>query len=206
MTNNLYLQILLKKPIMKITLPVKKITIIAVSCVLFCLNVAAQEYVSPTKPPLTGRSPGVKVKLITDNGTTKTYALIFAAGDEVLSGLKEFAVKYHVTSAHFTAIGDAKSARFGWYDITKKMFKVNEINGFAEITSLVGDISLYNNNPVVHGHINLATEDGIVHGGHLLEAFVAPTLQVMMTVEPVALYKKLDVESGILIIDTELNK
>ncbi len=175
------------------------------SCMLFCSAAVAQEYVSPTKPPLTGRSPGVKVKLISENGATKTYSIIFAAGDEILSGLKEFAIKYQVTSAHFTAIGDAKSARFGWYDKSRQMFRVNEINGFAEITSLVGDIAVYNNNPVVHGHINLATEDGMVHGGHLLEAFVSPTLEVMMTVEPVAMYKKLDPEFGILIIDPALH-
>jgi predicted DNA-binding protein with PD1-like motif len=173
---------------------------------IFCFTATAQEYVSPTKPPLTGRSPGVKVKLISTNGPTKTYCIIFANGDEILSGLKEFAVKYHVTSAHFTAIGDARSARFGWYDKDKKMFRVNEINKFAEITSLMGDVSIYNGNPVVHAHINLATEDGIVHGGHLLEAFVSPTVQLMMTVEPEAMYKKLDQESGILIIDPDLKK
>lgn len=168
----------MKIAFLKIALPV------ALICFIFCFRANAQEYVSPTKPPVTGRSPGVKVKLISQNNTTKTYCIIFSAGDEVLSGLKEFAVKYHVTSAHFTAIGDAQSARFGWYDKTKQMFRVNEINKFAEVTSLMGDISMYNNNPVIHAHINLATEDGMVHGGHLLEAIISPTLQVMMTVEP----------------------
>jgi predicted DNA-binding protein with PD1-like motif len=164
----------------------------------------AQDYVSPTKPPLTGRSPGVKVKLISENGSTKTYAIIFAAGDEVMSGLKEFALKYHVKSAHFTAIGDAMTAKIGWYDKSRKMFKVTAINKYSEITSLIGDIAIYNGNPVVHGHINLATEDGIVHGGHLLEAFIAPTLEVMMTVEPSPLYKKFDKQFGISIIDPDI--
>jgi predicted DNA-binding protein with PD1-like motif len=191
---------------MKKHLSVKLVLTTALLSMIFCLKVNAQGYVSPTKPPLTGRSPGVKVKLISQSSQSKTYCIIFADGDEVLSGLKEFAVKYHVTSAHFTAIGDAKSAKFGWYDKKKQMFRVNEINNFAEITSLMGDISLYNNNPVVHAHINLATEDGLVHGGHLLEAIVSPTLQLMLTVEPVALYKKLDKESGILIIDPDLKK
>lgn len=52
-----------------------------------------------------------------------------------------------------------------------------------------------------HAHIALATEDGIVHGGHLLEAFVEPTLEVMVTVEPVPLYKKSDPQFGINVID-----
>jgi uncharacterized protein len=166
----------------------------------------AQEYQSPTQPPATGRSPGVHVKLISDSGTTRTYAIIFSAGDEILSGLKEFAINYQVKSAHFTAIGDARSAKFGWYDESKKMFKVFKIDNFSEITSLIGDIATYNGMPVVHAHANFGTEDGTVHGGHLLEAFVSPTLEVIMTVEPESLYKKLAPEFGILIIDPKLLK
>jgi predicted DNA-binding protein with PD1-like motif len=179
--------------------------LLTIACFTFLyLRVSAQEYVSPTQPAVTGRSPGVKVKLISERGATKTYALIFAAGDEIVSGLQEFAVHYQVKSAHFTAIGDARSAKFGWYDKSRKMFKVNQINTFAEITSLIGDIALKNGKPVVHGHINLATEDGIVHGGHLLEAFVEPTLEVMMTVEPVQLDKRLAPEFGINVIDPDI--
>src|ERR1700744_6688857 len=110
-----------------------KLTLLVTLCttVLFCFKANAQEYVSPTTPPQIGRSPGVKVKLISADGPTKTYAIIFAKGDEVMSGLKEFAVKYKVTSAHFTAIGDANAVKYGWYDINKKMFKVFNLNEFA---------------------------------------------------------------------------
>ncbi|MEO3405030.1 PPC domain-containing DNA-binding protein [Mucilaginibacter sp. CAU 1740] len=179
---------------------------IAIICLLTGFKAQAQEYASPVQPPQTGRSPGVQVKLISKGGTTKTYALIFAAGDEVLSGLKEFAVKYKVKSAHFTGIGDAKTSRYGWYDQSRKMFKVSRIDEFAEITSLIGDIALKAGTPVVHAHINLATADGIVHGGHLLEAFVSPTLEVIVTVEPESLYKRLEPEFGIMVIDTKLQQ
>jgi predicted DNA-binding protein with PD1-like motif len=170
---------------------------------LFFHAATAQEYVSPTRPAQTGRSPGVKVKLISAEGPTKTYAIIFAPGDEILSGLQEFAARYDVRSAHFTAIGDAKAVKFGWYDKSKKMFKVTALNSYAEITSLVGDIALINGKPSVHAHIAVATEDGVVHGGHLLEAFVEPTLEVMMTVEPVPLNKRSDPQFGINVIDPE---
>jgi predicted DNA-binding protein with PD1-like motif len=176
-----------------------------VTCI-FCLPAFAQEYVSPTKPAVTGNSPGVKSKLISENGPTKTYALIFSPGDEVISGITEFAIQYHISSAHFTAIGDATRAKVGWYDKAKQKFKVIELKNPAEITSLIGDIALYDNKPAVHCHITLATEDGIVHGGHLLEAYIAPTLEVMITVEPEALYKKLMPEFGVLIIDPDSNK
>jgi predicted DNA-binding protein with PD1-like motif len=181
----------------------KKIIIAAVMCLITTLTASAQEYVSPTKPAETGKSPGVKVKLLSQNGPVKTYAIIFAKGDEVISGLTEFAQKYNVTSAHFTAIGDATSARVGWYEQNKKMFKVIHINEPAEITSLIGDIAINEGKPVVHAHINLADKNGMVHGGHLLQAFIFPTLEVMMTVESATMYKKLDAESGANVIDAD---
>ena len=179
-----------------------KYIITAAICLITTLA-AAQEYVSPTKAAETGKSPGVKVKLLSENGTVKTYAIIFSKGDEVLSGLTEFAQKYKVTSAHFMAIGDATSARVGWYEQSNKMFKVIPINEPAEVTSLIGDIALNEGKPVVHAHINLADNNGIVHGGHLLQAFVFPTLEVMMTVEPINMYKKLYPEAGAYIIDAD---
>ncbi|MDB5140288.1 MAG: hypothetical protein JWR12_2204 [Mucilaginibacter sp.] len=187
---------------------IKKSTLLLLFAVILffafsTIKAQAQEYVSPTKAAQTGRSPGVKVKLISSDGTTKTYVLVFAKGDEIMSGLTEFAVKYNVKSAHFTAIGDATSAKIGWYEGSRKMFKVNNINEQSEITSLIGDIALSNGNPVVHAHINLAAADGTVRGGHLLEAFVAPTLEVMMTIEPAPLYKKPDVEFGLNVIDPD---
>jgi predicted DNA-binding protein with PD1-like motif len=52
--------------------------------------------------------------LISNSGTSKTYVLIFAPGDELMSGLSEFANKHDVKSAHFTAIGDAQTAKVAW--------------------------------------------------------------------------------------------
>ena len=181
-----------------------KISIALAMFSLFTTSAAfAQEYVTPIKAAETGKSPGVKVKLLSENGPVKTYVLVFSKGDEIMSGLTEFAQKYNVSSAHFRAIGDATSAKVGWYDQSRKMFKVIPINNPAEITSLIGDIALYNGKPVVHGHINLATQDGLVHGGHLLQAFIFPTLEVIMTVEPNTMQKKLYSEAGATIIDAD---
>ena len=177
------------------------LTVILLALTTITIKAAAQDYTSATQPVKTGRSPGVRTKLISDSGATRTYMLIFSPGDEILSGLNEFAAKYKVKSAHFTAIGDAVTAKVGWYDQSRKMFRVISITSPAEVTSLVGDIAISDGKPVVHGHINLATGDGIVHGGHLLEAFVGPTLEVIMTVEPRPMYKKLNEELRVSAID-----
>jgi predicted DNA-binding protein with PD1-like motif len=166
----------------------------------------AQEYVSPVKPAETGKSPGMKVKLLSTNGETNTYILIFATGDEVVSGLTAFAQKYNVKSAHYTAIGDATSAKVGWYDKSRKMFKVIPIAAPSEVTSLIGDVAIFNGKPVAHSHINVSTEDGISHGGHLLQLIVGPTLELVITVEPTPLYKTLNKEFEAGVIDPSLDK
>jgi predicted DNA-binding protein with PD1-like motif len=58
----------------------------------------------------------MKVELLNPGESTKQYAVIFYQGDEAFSGLLEFAEKYQVTSAHFTAIGAVNGATLGWFD------------------------------------------------------------------------------------------
>jgi uncharacterized protein len=99
-------------------------SIVAFTCsVGISFSATAQEYSSPTQPVEIGKAPGVKIKLLSINGQTKNYVLIFSQGDEVRSGLTEFAQKFNVKTAHFSAIGDATSAKFGFFDYDRKMFK-----------------------------------------------------------------------------------
>ncbi|GAA4206104.1 DNA-binding protein [Pedobacter jeongneungensis] len=167
---------------------------------LSALEISGQEYVSPTKAVEPGKAPKMKVKLLNTNGKSITYVIVFSKGDEVVSGLTDFAKQYKVTSAHYTAIGDAVSAKAGWYDYKRKEFKVIPIDT-AEVTSFIGDIAMYNGKPVAHTHFSAATSDGIVHGGHLLELIIGPTLELIVTTEPGTLYKKLDPEFNAAFID-----
>jgi hypothetical protein len=73
----------------------------------------AGDYVAPSEATPRGRAPKMQIQLLTRGEPTKQYAVIFYQGDEAFSGLLEFAEKYHVTSAHFTAIGSAESSDAG---------------------------------------------------------------------------------------------
>ena len=83
----------------------------------------ATEYVAPPDAGPKGKAPRMKVQLLNDGEPTKQYAVIFYQGDEAFSGLLEFAQKYHVTSAHFAAIGAVNGATLGWFDPQRKMYK-----------------------------------------------------------------------------------
>src|SRR5580700_3780898 len=165
---------------------------------------AASAYVSPAEAVPRGKSPKMRVQLLNPGESTKQYAVIFYQGDEAFSGLLEFAEKYQVTSAHFTAIGALSGATLGWFDPQRKMYKKIPIDGQHEVIGMSGDIALYQGRPVVHTHMVVGGPDGTTHGGHVLEAYVSPTLEVMVTVDPITMQKRFDPATDLTLIDPAL--
>jgi predicted DNA-binding protein with PD1-like motif len=164
----------------------------------------ASEYVSPSEAVPRGKAPKMQVQLLNPGEPTKQYAVIFYQGDEAFSGLVEFAEKYGITSAHFTAIGALNGATLGWFDPQRKMYKKISINGQHEVIGMSGDIALYQGKPLVHTHLVVGSPDGTTRAGHVLAAYVSPTLEVMVTVDPVAMQKRLDAATDLTLIDPAL--
>src|SRR3984885_11438013 len=54
--------------------------------------------------------------------------------------------------------------------------------------------------PVVHAHAVIGRKDGTAHGGHLLEAHIRPTCEVVLTESPSHLQKHIDPQSGLALI------
>jgi len=164
----------------------------------------ASDYVAPPDAGPKGKAPRMKVQLLNPGEPTKQYAVIFYQEDEAFSGLLEFAQKYHITSAHFTAIGAVNGATLGWFDPQHKMYKKIPINGQHEVIGMSGDIALYQGKPVVHTHMLVGNSDGTTRGGHVLAAYVSPTLEVMVTVDPATMQKRFDPDTDLTLIDPSL--
>jgi predicted DNA-binding protein with PD1-like motif len=161
-------------------------------------------YLPVANAPKPGRAPGLKVQLLTRDGEEpREYALVFGKGDELASGLVQFAQDYQVTSAHFTGVGALHDVTVGWMDRDKKAYKAIPILSQVEVLTLAGDIAQYDGKPAVHTHLVVGTSDGSAKGGHLLEAHVFPTLEVMVTVDPAAMKKTFDPETGLALIDPD---
>jgi predicted DNA-binding protein with PD1-like motif len=141
----------------------------------------------------------MKAELIND-GPEKTYALIFDTGDDVTSGLLHFAQHHHLAGSHFTAIGGFSRVVLGYFEWEQKSYRPIPIEEQVEVLMLAGDIALRDDEPIVHAHVVVATSDGLAHGGHLLEARVRPTLEVMLVEDPVHLHRTFDSEVGVALI------
>src|SRR6266480_3446864 len=160
-----------------------------------------EAYVSPSAPVATGKAPGMKVRLLSENAGVKQYAIILAKGDEVMSGLTDFARQNKVTSGSFTAIGAFSHATVAWFDDARKEFRLMPIEQQVELVSMIGNIALVNEQPVVHTHVSVASSNGTVLGGHVINAFVFPTLELFMTVYPIPLHKESDEATGLKLIE-----
>jgi uncharacterized protein len=60
---------------------------------------------------------------------------------------------------------------------------------------------LINGKPQIHAHGAVGFSDGQVRGGHLLQAFVWPTLELFFTTFPPTLTKKKDLETDLYLFD-----
>jgi hypothetical protein len=131
----------------------------------------------------------------------KIFALIFETGDEINGELQRFSKEQNLSGSSFKAIGALSYAKLGWFNWkTKKYEPACVLDEQVELLSLIGDIALKDGDPQVHAHVVVGRSDGTAHGGHLIEARVRPTCELILSESPTQLQKKVDPATGIALI------
>jgi len=137
------------------------------------------------------------------SGRQNTFVLVFAKGEEVIRELTDFARANRLSASHFSAIGAFADVVLGYFERERRDYKRITIAEQVEVLSLVGDIALKDDEPKVHAHVVVGKADGTAHGGHLLEARVWPTLELVLTESPKHLRRRSDAETGLALIDLD---
>jgi hypothetical protein len=140
-------------------------------------------------------------KLLHDNAGQRTFAVVLETGDEVLKCLQSFVTDQRMRAAEFTAIGAFSDVVLKYFDWQTKKYKENRINEQVEVASLIGDVAASpSGEPAIHVHLVVGKRDGSAMAGHLGEAHVRPTLEVVLVESPAHLHKVTDPESGLALI------
>ena len=134
-------------------------------------------YIRPAPITATGQAPNMKGEQLS---TARTFKVTLGTGDELLSGLTEFAAKNHIASAYITGLGGFITATLGWGDPPKGAFKKIAIDQKCELVSLVGNISLRDAKPYVHLHAVVSFPDGSTKAGHLIDAHISPIAEIFI--------------------------
>jgi len=145
----------------------------------------------------------MKLKRLTANGE-KVWALIMEIGDEPMTELEKFAREHQVASAHFVAIGAFERVTLAYFDWQQKEYQEIPLDEQVEVLTMAGDIALKDGKPKIHAHLVVGRSDGTTRGGHLKEARVRPTLEVMLSESPGHLRRRFDPVSGLALIDPEV--
>jgi predicted DNA-binding protein with PD1-like motif len=141
----------------------------------------------------------MKAKLLHED-REKTFALVFEKGDEFMAGMREFAQQHNLDSASFTAIGAFSDVSLGYFERERMDYKKIPVDEQVEVLSLIGNIAMSKDKPKIHAHVVLGKSDGTAHGGHILEAHIWPTLEVIVVESPKHLRRTTDEETGLALI------
>ena len=113
-----------------------------------------------------------------------TYIVRMDPGEEILTQLKVLAEQEGVKLASVTALGAVKDFTVGVFDTGAKVYKSNRFQGVYEIVSLVGTINTMNDAFYCHLHMCAADQEGHAFGGHLNEAVISATCELVVTCLP----------------------
>jgi hypothetical protein len=141
----------------------------------------------------------MKSKLL-QTAPERTFALVFADGDEVVSNLLTFASEQKLQTSHFSGIGAFSKVTLGYFDLERRDYKHLPVADQVEVLSLLGNVAFAGADYKIHAHVVLGKRDGTAHGGHLLEAHVRPTLELVLIESPAHLQRETDPKTGLPLI------
>jgi predicted DNA-binding protein with PD1-like motif len=143
----------------------------------------------------------MNARTLADAHGTQTLVLVFSSGESVTDALLAFARERRIHAASFTGIGAFERVTLGYFELQKRDYRRIQIDEQVEVISLVGNVAAGDDGPKLHAHVVVGRSDGTAHGGHLIEARVRPTLEIVLVETPAQLQRRSDPATGLALID-----
>jgi len=134
-------------------------------------------YVIPGPVTARGLAPRMHGEQLPTAGS-RTFEVMFGPGDEIMSGLTEFAEKNHIAKGYVSGIGGLATATLGWGDPQKGGVKEIPVKQKCELASFLGNISMQRGQIYVHAHAVVSFSDGSTKGGHVVDAHANPFVEI----------------------------
>ena len=148
-----------------------------------------------------GDSPDMPAATLLNSGEAPAYLLVFHTGQEIMKGLLAFARKHELVAGHLTGIGAISGAEIGYFDPETNAYLRHREDGQAELLSLAGNLALNDDAPFFHVHIVVGTREGSARGGHLFQATVRPTAEIVLTTSPRPVRRAIDQATRLPLLD-----
>ncbi len=130
-----------------------------------------------------------------------SYLLRLEKGDEVISSIKLFCEKQRIKNAWLSGLGSVENTILAHYRVDTKKYSEKKIPDILEVTSLTGNVAVFENAPFVHAHASLSDDEMRALGGHLVSATVSAAFEILITDLGTEHAKKFDEEIGLKLFD-----
>jgi len=122
-------------------------------------------------------------------------------GDDIFESLNRVIDKENLKCCWLSGIGAIENVVLGAYPSKLKKYVKKTFDDEYELTNLSGNISLKNDKPFIHIHINMSDEECNAYGGHLFSANIAVTGEIIIDIINYDLHRKKSEEIGLHLWD-----
>lgn len=129
------------------------------------------------------------------------YTLNFQRGDEVMSGLVDFAKEHDITAGHISGLGAASQLKIAYYNIETKEYERKQFTEDVEILSLNGNIGVKDDGTlIVHMHGVFGRRDLSTFGGHIFSMVISGAGEIHLKEFRGDIHRSYDDETGLTLM------
>ncbi len=129
------------------------------------------------------------------------YIVRLDLGERIVETLTALCLREEIGAASITGVGTCVEAELGSLDWETKTHRPRKFDGHFEIAALVGNVSVQDGRPHVHLHATLADAECRSFSGHLHEAEIKATAEIVITPLAGGLPRRKDPDSGLNLIE-----
>lgn len=111
----------------------------------------------------------------------ETIVLRLEKGEEVIESIKNICEKEDIKAGSISGLGASNHIVVGLFKVDEKKYYSNTFEEDFEITNLTGNISRMNGEVYLHIHGTFANVEGKCIGGHLNNAVISATSEIIIT-------------------------
>jgi predicted DNA-binding protein with PD1-like motif len=118
-------------------------------------------------------------------------------GEEAVQSILLLCKKESIRSASISGIGAVRKAVLAHFDSKEMKYHSELYEGMYEVVSLTGNIAMLGDEPILHAHMVIADTSYKCFGGHLNNAVVNPTLEILITPLDAEIKREKDEKTGL---------
>lgn len=129
------------------------------------------------------------------------FLVKLSKGENLSENIIKFALAQKLNSGVFYAIGALLEVEIGFYNLETHAYEFKTIKKPLEIASMIGNLSYFENQPILHIHAVLSDENLNCFGGHVNNAVIGGTCEIYFTPLEVSLKRSVDTQTGLKLWD-----